>query len=246
MKIKIRHIAPIILVVFVVGIAGTIALNMWSSELVKEPAKYTSGDFEGQNNPSDIRGSYTFADINRTFNVPVEDLAKAFGFKDAENPEMIKAKDVEGTYGVLEGGGELGTDSIRMFVAYYLGLPFTAVEDNRLPRPAVSILRSTGKITEEQLEFLEGITVDLSSLTQSAETPADLVSEHEQETEFAIKGKTTFKELLDFGITEEEIETILGMPMGRSGEVVRDYVADKGLEFSEYKVKFEELIAAKK
>lgn len=242
MKIKIKHIAPIIVVVFVVGIAGTMVLNYWNTEKVKEPAKYSSGEFAGQNDPSDIRGSYTFTDINKTFNVPIEDLAKAFGFKDSENPGMIKAKEVEGTYGAIE-GGELGTDSIRMFVAYYSGLPFTGEEGTLFPKPAVAILRSKGKVTEEQLDFLEGITVDLASLKPSSDTAE--AADHEEE-EFKVKGKTTFKDLLDFGFTKEEIEGILGMPMGRSGEAVRDYVADKGLEFFEYKTKLEALVEAKK
>jgi hypothetical protein len=245
MKIKIKHIAPIIVVVFVVGIAGTIALNLWSTAQIKEPARYVSGEFEGQYDPSDIRGSFTFADIKESFNVPVEDLAKAFGFKDAENPEALKAKDVESTYGAVE-GGELGTDSIRMFVAYYLGLPFTGEEGTLMPRPAFSILRSKGKVTEAQMAFLEKITIDLPGMTKAADVPAEVVAEHETEEEFLIKGKTTFKELLDAGMTEGEIEEILGMPMGRTGEVVRDYLAEKGLEFSEYKVKLEALIKAKK
>ena len=246
MKIKSRDIAPIVLAFFVIGITGTILLNYWNTEKIKEPARYTSGKFEGEYDPSDIRGSFTFADINKSFNVPVEDLAKAFGFKDATTPETLKAKDVEGTYGAIE-GGELGTDSVRMFVAYYLGLPFTGEKDTLFPRPAVSILRSQGKITEEQLKFFEEITVDLAMLKEASETMTDISTEHEaEEKEFAIKGKTTFLELLDFGITREEIEEILGMPMGRTGETVRDYVADKGLEFSEYKVKLEALINTKK
>ncbi|MFC1535145.1 hypothetical protein ACFL7M_17480 [Thermodesulfobacteriota bacterium] len=243
MKIKIKHIAPLIAVFFIVGIAGTMAFNLWNTAKIKEPARYISGKFAGEYDPSDIRGSFTFADINKSFNVPVEDLAKAFGFKDSANPEALRAKDVEGTYGAVE-GGELGTDSIRMFVAYYLGLPFVGKGDTLLPRPAVSILKSKGKVTEEQLAFLEKITIDLAVLKMSSgETKT---SGHEELVDFKVRGKTTFKELLDVGITKEEIEGILGMPMGRAGETVRDYVANKGLEFSGFKVKLEALVKTKK
>ena len=243
MKIKIKHIAPVIVVFFIIGIGGTMALNLWNTAKIKEPDKFKSGDFEGQYDPSDIRGSFTFADINKSFNVPVEDLAKAFGFKDASNPETLRAKNIEGTYGAVE-GGELGTDSVRMFVAYYLGVPFAGEENTLLPRPAVSILRSKGKVTEEQLTFLEGIAVDLAAL--KANPGLTDVTGHAETEEFKVRGKTTFKELLDFGFTKEEIEGVLGMPMGRSGEAVRDFVADKGLEFFEYKTKLEELVAARK
>ena len=243
MKTKIRHIAPIILLFFVVGIAGSMVLNIWNTSKINEPARYTSGEFKGQYDPSDIRGSFTFKDINDSFNIPIEDLADAFGFKDASAPEILKAKDVEGTYGAVE-GGELGTDSIRMFVAYYSGLPFTGEETTLLPKAAVSILRSKGKVTEEQLAFLEGISIDLDALKRPSAIPETL--EHAVTEEFRIKGKTIFRELLDFGITREEIEETLGMPMGRDGETVRDFIAEKGLEFAEFKEKLEALVSAKK
>ncbi|MFC1534282.1 hypothetical protein ACFL7M_13050 [Thermodesulfobacteriota bacterium] len=241
MKIKSRDIAPIVLAFFVIGITGTIFLNYWNTEQTRKPAKYTSGKFKGLYNPSDIRGSFSFAEINKAFNVPVEDLAKAFGFKDAPNPETLKAQTIERAYGGVVEGGEVGTDSIRMFVAYYLNIPFTASEEGtRIPRPAVSILKSRG-LTEEQVKSLEGITVHLPILKQ------ETVAEHAADDVFRIKGKTTFYELLGLGVTREEIEEILGMPMGRSGETIRDFIADKeGMEFGEYKSKFEALIKAKK
>jgi len=246
MKIRSRHLTPIILAVFIIGIAGTMALNLWNTEKVKVPVRYQSGEFAGEYNPSDIRGSYTFADINKAFKVPVEDLAKGFGFMDAENPATLKAKDVEGTYGKME-EGELGTDSIRLFVAYYIGLPFDPEEGTLIPAPAVSILKAKTDLTEEQKEYLEKMTISLSSVKQSAsEEPAEATSEHETAEEFTVSGKTTFQELLDFGVTKEEIEQILGMPMGRGAETVRDYVADKNMEFSEFKSKFETLVESKK
>lgn len=247
MKIKIRHIAPVILIVFIVGIAGTMGLNMWNTTGIKEPARYASGEFKGQYDPSDIRGSFTFEEINESFQVPVEDLARAFGFDDVISPGLLKAKDIEGTYGAIE-GGELGTDSVRMFVAYYLGLPFTSTEDTLLPKSAISILKAKGKITEEQAKNLEGISVDIAAFKPSATAASSPVEKaHEEITKepLAIKGKTTFKELLDYGITKEEIEEILGMPMARSGETIRDYVGSKGMEFSVFKDKIQALVNAK-
>lgn len=246
MKIRSRHLTPIILTFFVIGIAGTMVLNLWNTEKEKVPAKYKSGDFGGQYDPGDIRGSYTFADINKAFNIPVEELAKAFGFSDAENPAALKAKDVEGRYGKME-EGELGTDSIRLFVAYYKGLPFKPEHETLIPERAVSILKANAVLTEEQKEYLNEMTISLSNVKQStSEAPAEATAEHKTTEEFTIKGKTTFQELLDFGITKEEIEQILGMPMGRGAETVRDYVADKNMEFSELKPKFEALVESKK
>jgi len=247
MKIKIKYITPVILVFFVAGIAGTIVFNIWSSEQIKEPAKITSGEFKGENDPTDIRGSFTLEDINNAFQVPVEDLANAFGFGDSPNPGTIKAKDIEGTYGSVE-GGELGTDSVRMFVAYYLGLPFSTTEDSLLPKQAIAILKARGKITEEQLKGLEEISIDLATLkAPPTETTTTPVESHEEEQEaLVIKGNTTFEDLLKAGVTKEEIESVLGIPMGRSGDSIRDYVAEKELEFSEFKLKLQELVDTKK
>ena len=247
MKIKIKYITPVILGFFVAGIAGTIVFNIWSSEQIKEPAKIASGEFKGENDPTDIRGSFTLEDINKAFNIPVEDLAKAFGFGDSPNPEAIKAKDIEETYGSVE-GGELGTDSVRMFVAYYLGLPFSTTEDSLITKQAIAILKAKGKITEEQLKGLEEISIDLATLKPASTEMAPAVDESHEEAQeaLAIKGNTTFEDLLNAGATKEEIENILGIPMGRSGDSIRDYVAEKDLEFSEFKLKLQELVDTKK
>ena len=245
MIIKSKHIAPIVLAFFIIGIGGTMFLNLWSTEMKKEPARYQTGEFEGEYDPSDIRGSYTFEDINKAFNIPVEDLAKAFGFADAPDPNIIKAKDLEGTYGALE-QGELGTDSIRLFVAFYKGLPFAPGEETLITGSAVSILKSKKSLTGEQKSILKDRTISLSELKPiESEEALQAATEHEATEKFVIKGKTTFQELLDFGITRKEIEKILGMPIGRSGEALRDYAMNNGVEFSEFKPALEALVASK-
>ena len=57
MKLKARHVAPLVLAVFVVGIGGTMAFNLWRTEADKMPAKLSGGEHDGEYNPSDIRGS---------------------------------------------------------------------------------------------------------------------------------------------------------------------------------------------
>ena len=57
MKLKSKHLVPLILVVFVAGIAGTMAFNLWRTEGSKIPAKLSGGEHDGEYNPSDIRGS---------------------------------------------------------------------------------------------------------------------------------------------------------------------------------------------
>jgi len=79
MKIRSLPLAIIVLVVFFGGIALSATFNLWKTESTKTPAKIQKGEFSGENDPSDIRGSYSFADIEKTFNIPVAVLAKAFG-----------------------------------------------------------------------------------------------------------------------------------------------------------------------
>lgn len=246
MKIKSKHLAPIILAFFVIGIAVTMFFNMWNTSSQKIPARYRSGEFAGQYDPSDIRGSYSLEDINSAFNIPIEDMAMAFGFADTPNPAMIKAKDIEKTYGKQK-QGDLGTDSMRLFVAYYSGLPYTPEEGTLLPEPAISILHAKANLTEEQIQELKEITVSLPKMKPLSAKGSGKSSEgHGDEGEFKMRGRTTFKELLDYGITQEEIENILNLPMGRTGETVRDYVFDNEMQFSAVKPKFDELVESKK
>ena len=148
--------------------------------------------------------------------------------------------------------GEIGTDSVRWFVALYAALPYTPEEDTLLPSTAVAVLQE--RLSQEELEAVAARTVDLSArphagqeaagaeqTTETAgETPAaeaaeetKIVEETHTETEAGeVKGKTTFGELLSWGVSREEIEEALGLPMGKAGVSVRDYCIENGIEFS--------------
>ena len=47
-----------------------------------------------------------------------------------------------------------------------------------------------------------------------------------------IKGKTLFSDLLDWGLEKDQIEEVLGMPMGAGSVTVRDFCSEHGIEFS--------------
>jgi hypothetical protein len=233
MKVNSKHLAFLTFVFFILGIGGTMISNYWNTETVKIPARYKEGTFAGDYDPSDIRGSYTFDDVNKSFNLPVIDLANSFGFGNSENKSQIKAKDIEGTYGEME-TGELGTDSVRWFVALYSAKPFTPGEDTLMPQAAIDILKSKGKLNPEQEAKLQKKAISLTGLK---DRPVNIASEKDESESkvLQIKGKTTFKDLMDAGLSKQEIETVLQVPIGRDGDKVRDYLSDKGIEFSEYK-----------
>ena len=242
MTIGSKTLAPVVLAVFVIGIGATMAFNLWNTESSKEPARYVSGEFAGEYNPGDIRGSYSFDDIEEAFDVPVEVLAQAFGAADRDNPGAFQAKELEELYQATADGGEVGTDAVRLFVALYTRLPYVPEESTVLPAPALSFLKD--KLAPADFELLRSRAVSLGDLRIEGEAEeTDVHTEESEDT--TIKGKTTFDELLQWGVSQEEIEAVLGMEMGARGTAVRDFMAEQGLEFSTFKTALQELVDSK-
>lgn len=233
-------------IVFIAMMLGGILISTvggyWATEGSKVPVKYRDGDFEGEFNPADIRGSYSLADIERAFHIPVETLAAAFGLSSEERPEAIQVKAFEERYGEID-GMEVGTDSMRYFVALYKGLPFSAGEDTALPRPALSILRKEGAMSSDDLIPASERAVSLESF--HTESSGEKPDAHDDTALREIKGKTLFAELYDWGVTKEELETILGIPVGVRSQSVRDYCMKNGIEFSTVKGAIQELLDSK-
>lgn len=268
-----RYMRSHILAILVVGFfAGGIllsqALGWWSTETKKVARKITTGELAGKADPADIRGSYTFADIEKNFGVPVKVLAQAFGFDKERDPAGIRAKDIEERYGEIE-GKDLGTDAVRLFVSLYTGIPLTSSEENTgILEPAFRILKGLGKITPDKEKELLPIVVRVPSgsvpeakgtepatatggaattskepvpespgvSSPQASTSTSVTTQSKEgssvsSTEVLIKGKTTFKEILAWGVTKAQIEKVLGRPMPLEGTVIKDWCTKEGLEF---------------
>ncbi|MGE4284267.1 MAG: hypothetical protein AB7G87_11175 [Clostridia bacterium] len=241
MKLKSLHIMVIIFAFIFGGITLTSALGFWKTTNDKVPAAYKDGKFAGQYDPADIRGSYTFADIFNTFDVPVEDLAKAFNVKDPDRYASFQCKELETLYSSLAAEGkEVGTGSVRYFVALYKGLPIDAGEGTYLPKPAVEILKAKAALTEEQLKSIEKYSVSLPEVP--AASSAAISSSENASSEMIIKGNTTFKDLMDWGIKKEEIEKIINDKIPDSAKTIRDYASTKAVEFSTLKEPLQKLV----
>lgn len=237
MKMNGKKLAPLLVGIFAAGIAIAAITGNWQTESTKMPMRIASGEFAGSYDPADIRGSYSFDDIAGAFGVPVDILARAFGFTGDEDPGGIQAKDLESVYGVLE-DGEIGTDSLRYFVSLYVGIPYVPEDSTLLPAPAMSLLRD--RVDEATLAEVRTRTVSLVSAT-SAEPAA---SEHESDPDdMSVRGRTTFGDLLEWGLSREQIETAIGMEMGKTGETVREYLSAAGTEFREARDALEALLA---
>ena len=243
MKIKSWPLAIIVLVVFFGAIALSASFNLWRTESSKQPARIEKGEFAGENDPSDIRGSYSFADIEKAFKVPVDVLGKAFGVAYEEDLASIKAKNIEELYRELEvEDKEIGTDAVKLFVSLYTGLPHTPEETTALPNPAVSILKQLGTLTEEQLSLLEEIKIDISQF--KGEIAPEEAESHEETEDRTIKGKTTFNDLLEWGLSREDIEAALGLEMGARALLVRDFCKENEIEFSSVKAELQNKVDA--
>lgn len=239
MRIKANTAALILPLFFLIGIVATMISGYWRTESTKTPVKFSTGEALGEYNPADIRGSYSLGDIEKVFAIPVDTLARAFGVAGEENPASVQLKEFEESYGIID-GKEVGTDSMRIFVSRYLGLPYVTEEDSALPQPAFNILRREGKLTPEELADLEDRVVSLEGLTVATGTGEET---HDESLDTTVKGKTTFADLLDWGLTQEEIEKALGgKSMGKRVETVRDYCLSEGIEFSVAKTALQTMI----
>ncbi len=239
MNLTSKPLAIIIFVLMFGGISFSSVMGWWVTESTKQPVTFTEGEFAGMANPADIRGSYTFGDITNSFGIDPQILAQAFGIV-TENPSDFAIKDLEAMY--LDSGFEIGTASVRLFVAYYNGLPFdTTGLEIYMPQSATDILLARGNLSPEQLAYLEAFTVNITKAAVPAvEEPATDVTPaatevHMETEEYIIKGKTIFGELITWGVSQETIEGILGAPMPDPAMKIKDYAAANGLDFETLK-----------
>jgi hypothetical protein len=237
MTITSKSMTIIILVTIFGGIAFASAMGWWATESSKVPAAFAEGEFVGQANPADIRGSYTFGDISNSFDVAPAVLAEAFGVQ-AHDPAAFAVKELESLY--ADSGFEIGTTSVRLFVAYYVGLPFdTTGQEIYLPRSATEILLAKNNLTPQQLAYLEKHTADVGTANPVvAATPAAPSPSSESaasSTEYTVKGKTTFGELIQWGVPRQTIETLIGASLPDPAMTLKDYASANGLNFETLK-----------
>lgn len=265
MKLNSFTLAGLVLVILFGGIGFTGAMNWWQTETQKVPVLYTEGEAAGQYNPADIRGSYSFGDVSQLFDIPLEVLQIAFRIPADADPAAYQLKSLEDQF--ADQPVEIGTGSVRLFVAFYKGLPLdlVAAEDTYVFEEAAVILEQQGKMTPEQSAYLSdhiaGLVTTGAQATAvpdaaataatpapeipaqpAAETPAaeaqPAPTEHAPE-DYLVTGKTTFQDVLNWGVPEEVVAEILGAEMPAKQMLVKDYATSKGIAFSELKGKLQ-------
>ncbi len=233
MTLTSKPLAALLIVILFGGIFFSNAMGWWQTESTKQAAQFTSGEFAGQANPADIRGSYTFGDVDKNFGIAPTVLAEAFGIQ-SDNLTEFAVKELEELYAGSE--QEIGTASVRLFVAFYKGLPYDLSTDIYLPESAATLLRARN-LSDEQAAYLAAHTVpDRGAAPQATQAPGAQPTPHATSTDRTVKGSTTFANLLDWGVSKEVIEKAMGAPMPAApGIKVKDYCAEKGLTFETVK-----------
>ena len=235
MTITSKSMTIVLFVTIFGGIAFASAMGWWATESSKVPVKFSDGEYAGQANPADIRGSYTFGDISNSFDVTPAVLAQAFGVQ-VDNPGEYAVKDLEALY--ANAGFEIGTASVRLFVAYYTGLPFdTTGQEIYLPQSAAVILAVKNNLTSDQAAYLEKHTVDPGTANPvAAGTPETVSSEASTGSSGnTVKGKTTFGELIQWGVPQDTIEKLIGASLPDSAMTLKDFASANGLNFETLK-----------
>ncbi len=275
MKIAPRFMAIIVLLIVFGGIIVSAAFDQWVTTTTKEPVKFKDGEFAGQYNPADIRGSYTFGDVSRLFNIPIEDLAGAYHLPESD-PAAVALKTLEDRF--IEYDVDLGTSSIRLFTALYTGLPFDlTTQDSYLLPEGAEVLKEKANLTPEQLEYVNshvaGVALTVEPTIQPTSDPATGVNaastlvatksavtrtlqgpgtgsgtpdpEHTP-TDRLVSGRTTFKNLLDWGVKPEDFLTTTSYEMPSANILVKDWATAKGLSFPTLKTQLQILVDAAK
>lgn len=258
-------VALSVLVVLFGGIYLTIGTGHWATDRQAEPLKLQSGDYD----PADIRGSYTFAEIEKFFGVPAALLFEAFGIPEEKRTDAFQIKEMEGLFEpvILEGAEvEVGTDLVRVFTSIYAGLPYESDETTHLPEGLVKTLIQEQKLSEDQQAYWKTHTFPLilaGSAPTQEEIQTTISTEQSQEQPAAqeqtqpqaasspvaesaavdIKGRTTMGELLDFGLTKEQFKELTGIEMPGTAVKMKEFTDANGLDMEMIKTKILEVLA---
>jgi hypothetical protein len=243
MRIKSWVLGLVVMVFIFGGIGISTVTGGWQTTSTKVPAKYSTGEFAGQYNPADIRGSYTFGEISEVFDLPLNDLASAFDIQ-INKAREFQVKELESLY--FNAVQAVGTNSVRTFVALYKGLPITLSTSDYFLPAAVQILKEEAALTDEQKVYLDSHIFQSQPAASTSTTGVSSPSSTPTHTTTAgtIIGKTTFQDLLDWGLKQEGIEAVINEKLPAKTLAVRDYASQKGIEFTTLKSQLQALLEA--
>ena len=101
-----------------------------------------------------------------------------------------------------------------------------------------------GNLTPEQIAYLEKHTVNAGELPNVEQPttpaiPASAETSSSTDVEHVVKGKTTFGELILWGVPQSSIEELIGGPLPNSALTLKDYASTNGLDFETLKTQLQ-------
>jgi hypothetical protein len=268
-RVKTLPLAAALVVAMFGGVFVSKAMGYWVTTNTKQPAKFKTGELAGLPNPSDIRGSYTWLDVEKAFGISAVEAAAVFSAPGFVLDPAGRVSSLETYYKErLPADKEVGTDSVRLFVALLTGLPHTPEDGTALPAAAVDYLAARGKANEAALKAKLDTALFPAAAAAAHEAPAATAQpapataaapaaapapkaaqapapETHVEGEIKVGGSTTFGNLRSWGLSDAEIEKLSGVKPLADDAIVRDAVQAAGKSFSEVKTPLQAAAEAK-
>lgn len=208
MRVKPILFGVVVVIVFMSVIVISQAAGYWSTS----GKVTTSGDLV---NPSvddveTIKGWMTLNQISDTYAVPLTEILREFSLPDTTIGDTA-IKDLESeTFEVTLLREWLVSRMNGEKTALTTPLPTELSPQPTVTPTSETIINSTPRVTGE--------------ITETHIAP-----------EKTITGKTTFQELIDWGLDIKVIESVIGSPFPGGGIIIKDYVTGLGMEFSPVK-----------
>jgi hypothetical protein len=153
-----------------------------------------------------IKGWMTLEQVISAYNIPLAELLANFSLP-ADTPLSSPLNTLENeTFSV---------DGLRTWLDTRTQTGLSETSPQVYATPTV-VLTSTPAVT--------------SAVAEATPLPTEHVA-----PDRVVNAKTTFQNLLDWGVPVEVIESIIGGTLPPGGAVVKDYVTEKGLEFAPIK-----------
>lgn len=252
MNLKNLSVALLVIIVILGGYGILKVTGIWDSASSNQPNKIEIKDSDtGESvevyDIESLKGSSSFKDISQWFDIPLNILQEAFVVSDA-NIANFQNKDLESIFAYLEEEGkEIGNGSVKLFVALYKGIPYEISDDEvtYLPDKAVNILKEIETVSAENLIYIEKNMISTANIDIDIQEdiPVEETEENSDAVVFEIKGKTTFQEVIGWGISKEDIEKAIGSDIATTTQIIKEFCEEKTLDYETVKTQILDLLS---
>lgn len=236
MKIKPKVLALIVPLVLLGGYFAFSNLSFLQEEehstAAEERSLINASESESSTEVEGISGNTSLQSIADTYQIDVSILYDVFQIDESLDPLLFKSKDLEAIY--VAGEVEIGNESMQAFVNYYKDLNVVFEEEVWLPQRAVDyLLDKVTTLSDEDKTYLESHGVDVVLVDSSTIVLSE--SESDSAEGGTLSGNTTLQNIIDMGVPQDELETLLGAKIELTNQLFKDFCTDKGLSYGTMK-----------